>query len=891
MNFPSQQKIREDFLDFFKKKSHSFVASSSLVPKGDKTILFSNSGMNQFKDIFLELKKPDHLRVCNYQKCIRLSGKHNDLEEVGLDSYHHTFFEMLGNWSFGDYYKKEAIAWAWELLTEVWKLPKEKLFATVYHQDDESVKLWQEMSDIKHENILKFGEKDNFWEMADVGPCGPCSEVHIDLGIENCTCEGEERKKKCLTHGGGVNQDCARYIEIWNLVFIQFNRNKEKQLTPLKKVHVDTGMGFERICRVLQNKESNYDTDVFAPLIKEIEKITTLSYNSSNEKNNIAFRVIADHIRTIVFSIADGVIPSNEGRGYVIRRVLRRAFRYGKTLGLEKPFLNELATAVSNIMAPNYPALKSKLAFIKKMILNEEELFLTTLNKGLALFEKLVEETKKNQMPKINGEKAFELYDTYGFPWDLIKLLAKENDLEVVEEEFNLALEKQKSLSSNVKKEEIDPSLVADLPPTTYVGEKKTKSLGKLIKIIQGASSIRVLESLEDSDRSKGDVFLVFDETCFYGESGGQIGDRGEVYSEDKSDFFQVTNAIKIEDRYLLQGKLKGGKLTTGERYYNEINSEARNEIRKNHSATHLLQQALINHLGEHVKQAGSLITSEKLRFDFNHYQRLNESEIEKIEREVNEEIIKKTLIETEIVDYEEAIEEGIRAFFEEKYQDKVRVIKMGDYSKELCGGSHVANTSEIGNFKIISENGVASGIRRIEAITGRQANLDYLRTSKTLKSLQQIFNAQGSDDLKDKIIALKKSILETKSEQTSIKQRDYLNKIEQEKLLVGQLVLYFFVFKNENDDLLKNIIDKIKAKEAKSIVFFVNQKKNKSTYFIALGEEAGRIHQAKDLIVKVNEFTKGNGGGKKTFAQGGGNFISDPLILRDKFKTLLHNE
>ena len=891
MNFPSQQKIREDFLDFFKKKSHSFVASSSLVPKGDKTILFSNSGMNQFKDIFLELKKPDHLRVCNYQKCIRLSGKHNDLEEVGLDSYHHTFFEMLGNWSFGDYYKKEAIAWAWELLTEVWKLPKEKLFATVYHQDDESVKLWQEMSDIKHENILKFGEKDNFWEMADVGPCGPCSEVHIDLGIENCTCEGEERKKKCRTHGGGVNQDCARYIEIWNLVFIQFNRNKEKQLTPLKKVHVDTGMGFERICRVLQNKASNYDTDVFAPLIKEIEKITALSYNSPHEKNNIAFRVIADHIRTIVFSIADGVIPSNEGRGYVIRRVLRRAFRYGKTLGLEKPFLNELATAVSTIMAPNYPALKSKLAFIKKMILNEEELFLTTLNKGLALFEKLVEETKKNQMPKIDGEKAFELYDTYGFPWDLIKLLAKENDLEVVEEEFNLALEKQKSLASNVKKEEIDPSLVADLPPTIYVGEKKTKSLGKLMKIIQGANSIRVLESLEDSDRSKGDVFLVFAETCFYGESGGQIGDRGEIYNEDKSDFFQVTNAIKIEDRYLLQGKLKKGKLATGEHYYNEINSEARNEIRKNHSATHLLQQALINHLGEHVKQAGSLITSEKLRFDFNHYQRLNESEIEKIEREVNEEIIKKTLIETEIVDYEEAIEEGIRAFFEEKYQDKVRVVKMGDYSKELCGGSHVANTSEIGNFKIISENGVASGIRRIEAITGRQANLDYLRTSKTLKSLQQIFNAQGDDDLKDKIIALKKSILETKSEQTSMKKRDYLNKIEQEKLLLVQLILYFFVFKNEDDDLLKNIIDKIKAQEAKSIVFFVNQKKNKSTYFIALGEEAGRIHRAGDLIVKVNEFAKGNGGGKKTFAQGGGDFISDPLLLRDKFKTLLHHE
>ena len=338
MNLYSHQKIRSDFLDFFKEKSHDFVASSSLVPKGDKTILFSNSGMNQFKDVFLGLKKPNHLRVCNYQKCIRLSGKHNDLEEVGIDSYHHTFFEMLGNWSFGDYYKKEAIKWAWELLTEVWKLPKEKLFATVYYKDDESASLWQEVTDINKENILKFGEKDNFWEMADVGPCGPCSEVHIDLGIENCTCKEKAMKEKCRSHGGGVNQDCARYIEIWNLVFIQYNRNAEKKLTPLKEVHVDTGMGFERICRVLQNKKSNYDTDVFVPYIEAIEKITKLSYNSPNEKNNVAFRVIADHIRTIVLAISDGVIPSNEGRGVRHQASTTEGFSLWENLGAGETF-------------------------------------------------------------------------------------------------------------------------------------------------------------------------------------------------------------------------------------------------------------------------------------------------------------------------------------------------------------------------------------------------------------------------------------------------------------------------------------------------------------------------------------------------------------------------
>ena len=536
-------------------------------------------------------------------------------------------------------------------------------------------------------------------------------------------------------------------------------------------------------------------------------------------------------------------------------------------------------------MSQSYPELNNKFSFLKEIILNEEELFLATLNKGLALFDELVLETKNKNIAQIDGKKAFTLYDTYGFPWDLIKLLAKENKLTISEREFEKALNRQKSLSGAIKSETIDVTLIADIKPTLYVGEQKAKSLGKLLAIIDGSKSVRVLNDLKH-----GNVFLIFDETCFYGESGGQIGDQGDIYDESNSILFQVTNTIKIEGRHLLQGKLKKGQLVVNESYFQGIDTQKRNEIKKNHSATHLLQQALINHLGEHIRQAGSLITSEKLRFDFNHYQRLSENEIESIEKEINEEIIRKTPVGATHLDYEEAIRDGARAFFEEKYQEKVRVINIGKYSKELCGGSHVSNTSEIGSFKVISESSVASGVRRIEAITGKQANVDYLEMSRVLKTLQKIFNVKGNQGLVEKLALFKKNITEAKNEQKSIKQKSYFAEIEKKKSFINGFILYSLVFEKEDSELLKSIIDTLKAKEPKAIILFINQNQGRSIYFVALGKESLKAYKASDLIAKMNQFTGGNGGGKSTFAQGGGKVIPDPLLVIAKFKTLFSN-
>ncbi len=878
----SSSEIKKSFIDFFKKKSHHFVPSSSLVPQGDKTILFSNSGMNQFKDIFLGFKKPEHLRVCNFQKCIRLSGKHNDLEEVGFDSYHHTFFEMLGNWSFGDYYKKEAIAWAWELLTEVWQLPKEKLFATVYYQDEEARKYWGEVTDIPKENILDFKEKDNFWEMAEVGPCGPCSEIHIDLGEGACPCQ-DEKRAKCQTHGGGVNQDCERYIEIWNLVFIQYNRDIDKKLTPLKEVHVDTGMGFERICRVLQNKKSNYDTDVFTPLLQGVESLTGINYSTTTSPNQVAFRVIVDHLRTIVFSIGDGVIPSNEGRGYVIRRVLRRAFRYGKVLGLNKPFLHSLVEAVVNNLKESYSELSGKSAFIKEVILREEKLFVITLDKGLILFEKLVHQAKKKQQTKLPGKEIFTLYDTYGFPLDLIKVLTKEKGLTFLEKEFEAELEKQRIRSTVKKTEVIDAILINDVSKTKYLGEEEIKNFSPLRKIIQGGN---LLTDLEDTNLQE--VYLVFDETCFYGEGGGQIGDQGRVYSEDKKVIFQVVDTIKIEDIHLLKGKLLQGKLVVGESYHQQIDNQKRNEIRKTHSATHLLQQALINHLGEHVQQAGSKVDDKKLRFDFNHYQKMTDEEIEKVEKEVNQEIIKRIPIAITYLNYQEAIGAGARAFFEEKYQDRVRVVTMGDYSKELCGGSHVNNTGEIGNFKIINETGIASGIRRIEAIVGSEANFNYLENISFLSKMRELMNANSNQALYEKIQNLQESLSKMEKHERGLKQKNYQQEIEKTKEKINEFYFYTKVFHKEDIKVIKNIINNCVEKDPLAIIFFLNLEKEKLIYSIALGEKAEVKYQANELLQEMNKITNGRGGGKKSYAQGGSILKEDPNTLIGEFKKFL---
>ncbi len=907
MKYLSGSEIKKSFIEFFEAKNHRQVPSASLIPQGDKTILFTNSGMNQFKDIFLGAKEIKEKRVCDYQKCIRLSGKHNDLEEVGWDSYHHTFFEMLGNWSFGDYYKKEAIKWAWELLTEVWELPKEKLFATVYYKDEEALNLWATETDIQKNNILKFDEKDNFWEMADVGPCGPCSEIHIDLGLENCTCKEQSKREACKEHGGGVNQDCARYIEIWNLVFIQYNRNSKGELSPLEKVHVDTGMGFERICRVLQGKKSNYDTDVFSPIIKALEEKTGLTYEGVGEGNDpmpdVAFRVIADHIRTIFLSIADGVIPSNEGRGYVIRRVLRRAFRYGKTLGLEAPFLFDLCRVVPQILAEHYPDLTEKLEAVKKIILAEEELFITTLNKGLILFDKLVEKTKgsakDSEVKKISGKDTFVLYDTYGFPFDLIKLLAKENDLEIDEKEFEAQLSKQKEKSRSQKKIAFDTSLLTGLGATEYLESphasagESDKELHKLLMVVKKDQRVESC-SASQSTAQEG-LFLIFDKSKFYGESGGQVGDQGLIYSSDKQTIFEVKNTLKENKVIIIYGQLVLGEIKEGESYYQEIDEARRKEITKNHTATHLLQQALINQLGGHIKQAGSLIDDEKLRFDFNHSGALTEQEKLQVEKEVNQKIIEGIPRRVEILEYKKAMAEGARAFFDEKYEDEVRVVTFGDYSKELCGGSHVVFTSQIGGFKILSETGVSSGVRRIEAITGRKNNDLDLANERLVKQVSQLLNVSDQEQVIEKITQLKNSLDKTKLELFKAQKQSYYSSILQDKVSINSFSFLAYSFSDEKPLLVEELVDGLK-KYPYNIVFFVNKIKDKLIYFIGVGSKAREEGVKANLLLSlVNEKTRGKGGGSPTFARGGsGNILPLEEIIEavyQEVKTLVKDE
>ena len=738
----NSREIRQSFLDFFAAKEHRIVRSAPVIPAEDPTLLFTNAGMNQFKDVFLGKGTREYTRAADTQKCIRASGKHNDLEDVGRDTYHHTFFEMLGNWSFGDYYKKEAIGWAWELMTGVWKLPKERLYATVYHDDEESLKLWQSETDIEHSHILKFGDKDNFWEMGETGPCGPCSEIHIDL-----TPDG--------SGGPLVNVGDHRVIELWNLVFIQYDRQPDGTLLPLPQKHVDTGMGFERVTAVLQGKSSNYDSDVFTPLFDRITELTGVRYTASlDSATDIAMRVIADHCRTLTFALSDGAMPGNEGRGYVLRRILRRAVRYAGTLGCHEPIMYKMVEVLVRTMGDVFPELEKQQATVEKIIRAEEESFLVTLGRGTEIFNEVVAGMKTAGTTTISGEDAFKLYDTFGFPLDLTRLMAAEVGLGIDESGFEHCMMEQKTRARmdrkgkmQVQGDEGEWQWFAPDAPTEFVGYETLESKATLTAI-----------------KPAGDrLIVVLDKTPFYAESGGQVGDHGVIETDDYR--LDVTDTRKDGELIVhfvtsARDKVRDCAVSPADLSFAEsvsveaaVDRDRRVATERNHTATHLLHAALRKVLGEHVQQKGSLVTPERLRFDFSHFSKVTPEELERVEHEVNAQIRKAAGVTKHAdVPYEEALELGALAFFGDKYADRVRVVDVPGISIELCGGTHVGNIGQIGMVKVVSESSVAAGIRRIEAVTGQAAEALLWQEYRNLQEIKQLLKLKADEQAGPKI-------------------------------------------------------------------------------------------------------------------------------------------
>ncbi|MCJ7692112.1 MAG: alanine--tRNA ligase, partial [Sedimentisphaerales bacterium] len=723
----SARQIRSGFIDFFKERGHDFIPSSPVVPVGDETLLFANAGMNQFKDVFLGLKSPECRRAANSQKCIRVSGKHNDLEEVGKDTYHHTFFEMLGNWSFDDYFKAEAIEWAWELLVNVWGIDGGKLWATVFGgdksdglpPDEKAKKLWPKVTPIPAERVLEFGRKDNFWEMGETGPCGPCSEMHIDLGPEMCD------MKDVKGHKCAVNAGCARFIELWNLVFIQYNRQSGGELVELGAKYVDTGAGLERLAAVLQNKKSNYDTDLFMPIIEGISEITGRKYTSVlNNKIDNAFRVVSDHIRSLVFSITDGATPSNEGRGYVIRRILRRASRYGRQLGMHEPFMYKLVPVVAEAMGGAFGEIKERAEFVSTVIESEEAAFGRTLDRGIEIFNGAAKRAAKSDADTISGDDAFQLYDTYGFPLDLTQLMARERGLKVDNAKFDELMEEQRKrsrivgLSGSVNPE----SLVSgNLTVTEDLHKYQSDSCGSVIVGFVVEKEFRSKGSIEAGT----DADVILDKTCFYAEAGGQVGDCGVI--EGEKGRFVVEATGKIADYVIHRGKVEKGTLAVGDEV-KAIVSRDRDSIRKNHTATHLVQWALQEVLGKSVAQQGSLVGPDYLRFDFTWARAMTGKQKRKVEELVRAKIAENLPVTCAVMARTEAEKLGAMALFGEKYGREVRVVAIGAedegkvseaFSKEFCGGTHVDKIGDVGDFKIIKEESISAGVRRITALTG----------------------------------------------------------------------------------------------------------------------------------------------------------------------------
>ncbi|URC14656.1 MULTISPECIES: alanine--tRNA ligase [unclassified Flavobacterium] len=855
------QDVRKQFLDFFESKGHTIVPSAPIVLKDDPTLMFNNSGMAQFKEYFLGNGTPKSPRIADTQKCLRVSGKHNDLEEVGIDTYHHTMFEMLGNWSFGDYFKKEAINWAWELLTEVYKIPKENLYVSVFEGskednvpfDQEAWDIWKELID--EDRIILGNKKDNFWEMGDQGPCGPCSEIHVDLRTPE--------EKAAVSGKSLVNNDHPQVVEIWNNVFMEFNRKADGSLEKLPAQHVDTGMGFERLCMALQGKTSNYDTDVFMPLIREIETITGANYtvkasNEAEEKVNIAIRVIADHVRAVAFAIADGQLPSNTGAGYVIRRILRRAIRYGFTfLNIKEAFIYKLVETLSEQMGDSFPEIRTQKALCSNVIREEENSFLRTLDQGLVLLDAVI---LNNSGDTIDGKKAFELYDTYGFPIDLTALILSEKGLKLDEKGFQEQLQLQKERSRAASKVTAgDWNVLVEDDIQEFVGYDRLSHQVKITKY-------RRVDSVKD-----GEIYqLVFNATPFYGESGGQTGDKGYLEAQN-GDIVYIIDTKKENNQTIHLAKSLPENLTGT--FNAVVDANQRAKTSSNHSATHLLHQGLRKILGTHIEQKGSMVRNASLRFDFSHFSKVSDEELKEVENFVNARIRESLpLIEKRAIPKDQALEEGAIALFGEKYGDLVRMIKFGD-SVELCGGTHVANTADIWHFKIISEGAVAAGIRRIEAITSEAAKdyfesqlLSYEEIRETLKNAQDPVKAIQS--LQEENIQLKKQLeilLKDKAKNMKGDLAKELQEINGVQFLAKQVDL--------NPEGAKDLAYELGNSYHNLFVVFATAQEGKPmlTCYISKEIVAEKNLNAGQVVRELGKYIQGGGGGQPFFATAGG--------------------
>ena len=857
--------IRKKFLEYFKKNGHTVVESSSLIPSNDPTLLFTTAGMVQFKDCFLGKDRRPYTRATTSQKCVRAGGKHNDLENVGFTARHHTFFEMLGNFSFGDYFKKEAIHFAWGFVTQELKLPLDKLYVTVFETDDEAAEIWHKQEGVPKDRIYRFGEKDNFWSMGDTGPCGPCTELFIDRG-EKYGCGKATCKMGC---------DCDRYMEFWNLVFMQYDRDASGKLTPLPKPSVDTGAGLERLTAILQNAETNYDTDIFRDIIDRTAKLVGKPYDTKNELV-FSFRVIADHARATTFLIGDGVMPSNEGRGYVLRRIMRRAIRHGRKLGFDGPFMHKVCSYVVDQMKDAYPDLVEKMAFIDRAVLAEEEQFFKTLDRGLGLLDE--ELAKLGSSKTLKGSVAFTLYDTFGFPVDLTRTICEERGLTVDEKGFEEAMEKQREESRKHWKGTGDQ--VLDSQWFELVEKlKKSNQLPVFVGYEKIEEKGQVLALIPQNDPEHGDITLaVFSKTPFYGESGGQTGDQGKVWNE-KGDFEAdvITVQKPLPEIIVAHLKVKKGILKVGDQVVQRVSDEIRNFTARNHTATHMLQWALREVLGKHVKQAGSLVTPELLRFDFSHFQALTQDEIQKIEDMINEKIWAGDRVSKKVMSKDEAVKAGAIAFFGEKYGDEVRVISVGGYSTELCGGTHVDQSSEINLFKIASESGIAAGVRRIIAYTSKGA-FEYLRKQdEKLKMIRDQIKASTVDEIQNKIERmvneerdLRKQIEKLQGAQQGVEIDELFSKAE--TLGAHKLIAGVVQDTLEGMKKLREMADKVKAKDPASIAILgvKESESGKPFLVVAVGSKVTGIN-AGDVIKASADKFGGKGGGKPDFAQAGG--------------------
>ena len=832
--------IRQSFLKFYESKNHQVVDSSSLIPVNDETLLFTNAGMVQFKDVFLGTDKRKYERATSSQRCIRAGGKHNDLENVGYTLRHHTFFEMLGNFSFGDYFKEDAIKYAWEFLTEVLKLDEKKLWISVYKDDDEAADIWKDIIGVDPKRIVRLGDEDNFWSMGETGPCGPCSEIYYDHGDH---IEG--------TPPGSDGDEGDRFVEIWNLVFMQFNRNDAGEMNPLPKPSVDTGMGLERIAAVMQGVNSNYETDLFKDLISASERVL-------GEKNSPSHKVISDHIRSTSFLIADGIIPENEGRGYVLRRILRRAIRHGYKMGATKPFLNELVKDLAELMQDAYPALTEKNEFITKTIKDEEIKFFETLEKGIGILDEAINNISGDTIP---GDVVFKLHDTFGFPYDLTADIARERNLQIDEAGFTAAMKHQKESSK------AGSNFVSKLPAASGIDE--TEFLG--YELLSSDSNVLVLWKDQNRVESAGEseeIFIACDKTPFYGESGGQIGDKGEFSSSESTGI--ILDCKKQGKVFLHKAIVKSGTLKTGDLIRMNVEKDKRNAIAIHHSSTHLMHAALKQVLGDHVQQKGSLVDENKLRFDFSHSKPLLKEEISAIEDLVNRESLNNEEVTTQNMELEVAMKSGAEALFGEKYEDEVRVLSMGSesFSVELCGGTHVSRTGDIGTFLITNQSSVASGVRRIEAVAGKVALKHLKEIQRINEELQQKLNipADGIVDKVESLIQENKKLKKTGSIDTTETEIVFAESCE-----INDWVLLIEQISIDDNKSLRGMVDAKKKTIAKGSIILLNVQGNKIAVVCGVTDNIVDQISAKDIVSNICETINGRGGGRPDFAQGAG--------------------